>query len=224
MLLAFDTAQDVCSVALGRAPGTPPVVVGARMRRGHADALLGMIAEATARAGGSLSGVERIVCGVGPGSFTGVRVAIAAARGLALALDVPATGFSTLESLAAAARAEGATAPVLAAVASRGDTVYAQTFSAAGVPLSAPALLDAASAARRAGARAGLVIGSGAPLLAPHLPAWRVVKQPRMGVAECLLELAMAAPDARWHEMPVPLYLRPPDATPPGPLLPEGGR
>ena len=217
MLLAFDTAQDVCSVALGRAPGAPPVVASARMRRGHADALLGMIAEVVADAGATLADVERIVCGVGPGSFTGVRVAIAAARGLALALDIPATGFSTLERLAAAARAEGAAAPVLAAVASRGDSAYVQTFSAAGAPLSEPALLDAASAARLAGTQAGLIIGSGAPLLAPHLPAWRVVERPRTDAAECLLRLAMAAADARWQEMPVPLYLRPPDATLPSP-------
>ncbi len=224
MLLAFDTAQDVCSVALARTPGAPPVVAGARMRRGHADALLGMIAETVTGAGATLADLERIVCGVGPGSFTGVRVAIAAARGLALALDIPVAGFSTLERLAAAARAEGGTGPVLAAVASRGDTAYVQRFSPDGVPLSAPALLDAASAARQAGAQAGRVIGSAAPLLAPYLPAWQIIERPRTEPAACLLALAMTAPAARWREMPVPLYLRPPDATPPASPLAGGGR
>jgi tRNA threonylcarbamoyladenosine biosynthesis protein TsaB len=152
IVLGFDTATAATSVALrlgdaattemrdDPAPGAHP---------GHATRLLGMSGELLASAGVRWSEVDRIAVGVGPGTFTGLRVGIATARGLAQSLTAELVGVSSLQALAAAAlaserRQEGATPieAVLAAIDARRGEVFAAAFRAGenGVPV---ALTDA---------------------------------------------------------------------------------
>jgi tRNA threonylcarbamoyladenosine biosynthesis protein TsaB len=97
LTLAFDTATEVATSALVR----DGEVLGERVSR--AVTLLEDVDALLRQAGASVSAVDRLVVGLGPGSFTGVRIGLATARGLALALDLPAAGVSTLDALAAGA-------------------------------------------------------------------------------------------------------------------------
>jgi tRNA threonylcarbamoyladenosine biosynthesis protein TsaB len=97
LTLAFDTATDVATSALVR----DGEVLGERSSR--ALTLLEDVDALLRQAGASVSALDRLAVGLGPGSFTGVRIGLATARGLALALDVPAAGVSTLDALAAGA-------------------------------------------------------------------------------------------------------------------------
>src|SRR4051812_27054474 len=111
-LLVLDTSADRCSVAVavdGREPVMRSVVVG----RAHAERLLPMIAEAMAAAGLPVAGLDRIAVTIGPGSFTGVRIGVAAARGLSLATQVAVVGIGTLAVHAEAARALVGNLPVV---------------------------------------------------------------------------------------------------------------
>ena len=113
-LLAIDTTAEACSVGI-HAGDPPDVLLSEVIGRGHAERLVGMIDAAMSTAGLSYQDLERIVVTVGPGSFTGVRVGIAAARGLALVTGCPAIGVGTLAVHAEAARAMAGAQPILAA-------------------------------------------------------------------------------------------------------------
>ena len=133
-LLAIDTALDRCSVGLALA-GRPAASVSETIGRGHAERLFGMIAGVMDEAGLEFAALGRIAVTVGPGSFTGVRVGIAAARGFALVTGCPVAAIGTLDALAEAARALAGPIPVMAVLDARRDDVYAQAFDAAGAPL-----------------------------------------------------------------------------------------
>ena len=156
-------------------------------------------------AGLERSQIEGVVATRGPGSFTGVRVALATASGLALALHIPARGYSSL--LAQAARSE--LGDVLAVQPARRGFVYAQPFIRRGgrpVALSEPEVLPLASLAE-----------ASLPVVAPvglTLPSAARLAPTVRGTAEALLELAATA-EAGEDAPLVPLYLEPPPATPP---------
>ena len=97
MILAIDTSAGQCAIALGT------ICRRERMARGHAERLFPMIGEALAEAGAGWEAITRIAVCTGPGSFTGVRVGVAAARGLGLSLAVPVIGVTRFEALALAA-------------------------------------------------------------------------------------------------------------------------
>jgi tRNA threonylcarbamoyladenosine biosynthesis protein TsaB len=128
LLLAFDTAGPNCAAAVARAgAGGPPRIlarVEERIGRGHAERLPPMVDAALSAAKAEYADLDRIAATTGPGSFTGVRVGVAFARGLALALDIPAIGVGSLDALAfpLARSGEGTIAAVLDA--KRGE-VYA---------------------------------------------------------------------------------------------------
>ncbi|RMD86723.1 MAG: tRNA (adenosine(37)-N6)-threonylcarbamoyltransferase complex dimerization subunit type 1 TsaB [Alphaproteobacteria bacterium] len=214
MLLALDTTQASLVLALAADQGVEPMVVDEPMPRGQGDVLFARIADLLAAAGARMADLTRIACAIGPGSFTGVRISVAAARGLALALGVPVAGFSSLEILARTVRDAAGGDVIVAAIASRGGMIFVQPFSSTGAPLAAPALCKAAMAAPGIAFERGVLVGSGARLLAPHLSGWRVHDIPSGGSARALLALARTAPAERWRTPPVPLYLRPPDARP----------
>lgn len=199
MLLAIDTAFAALSVAL--LDGDDIVaehheIVG----RGHAETLMTAVAAVVGRRGPD---VTAIVVDTGPGSFTGLRVGIAAARALGLAWDVPVTGVGSLALVAAAAFAAD---PELVAVAVAADAgrgqVYFQQFERLGCTASGPAeARPPASLVLPAGTS---VAGSGAALLPGPLARLKF-ELPRAADIR-LLPPAMRAGAA------VPLYLRAPDA------------
>jgi len=183
------------------------VVASARevMARGHQERLAPMARDVVAQAGLAFDRLERIAVTVGPGSFTGLRVGIAFAKGLALALDRPAVGIGTLEALAA--EAEGLVFPAIDA---RRGQLYLQAFED-GRALMAPDALTAETAAARVAelsqGRPCTLVGSGAPLLADLMPGARILS-PQGADARHVARLAAARDPAPLK----PLYLRAPDA------------
>ena len=205
IVLALDTALNATSVAVLDGER----VLAARsepMERGHQERVAGIVRDAVAEAGVGFDRLERIGVTVGPGSFTGLRVGLAFAKGLALALDIPCMGVGTLEALAASVGAPGVVGAVVDA---RRGQLYVQFFQE-GEPLEPPAALTAAEAKARLDRLGGPVtlVGSGAGLLALS-PS--VTIDPRLfadPVALARLTLRAAEPIPR----PEPLYLRAPDA------------
>ncbi|GGE21855.1 tRNA (adenosine(37)-N6)-threonylcarbamoyltransferase complex dimerization subunit type 1 TsaB [Aureimonas endophytica] len=212
-ILAIDTAGPRCSAALATASGDVLAKREPELGRGHAERLMAIVAEVLAEAGLAYRDIGRIVATVGPGSFTGLRVGVAAARGLALTLGVPALGVSTLEALA---EPHGGDCPVLALLDAKRGEAYVAAYDRGGAEILAPEAiaLDALEARLRGLTPAPtLVVGSGAFLLETmgslaDLPVRdsegnvRIEAVARLGV--------MKPPGAA----PSPLYLRGADAKP----------
>ncbi|MGZ5948394.1 MAG: tRNA (adenosine(37)-N6)-threonylcarbamoyltransferase complex dimerization subunit type 1 TsaB [Caulobacteraceae bacterium] len=204
MVLGLDTCLSSCSVAV---LDGERVLASARevMARGHQERLAPMAQAVMAEAGLSFDKLDRIAVTVGPGSFTGLRVGIAFAKGLALALGKPAVGIGTLEALAA--DAEGLVFPAIDA---RRGQLYLQAFENER-PLMAPDALAAETAAARIAelsmGRPFTLVGSGAPLLAGLMPSARIVAAEGAD-ARHVARLAAARTPAPLK----PLYLRAPDA------------
>jgi tRNA threonylcarbamoyladenosine biosynthesis protein TsaB len=156
-VLAFDTATGATAVALGarEARDDPP----AGGRPGHARALLSLI-EQLLRDGGGWERIERIAVGIGPGTFTGLRIGIATAHALARARSLPLVGVSTLASLELGAReCHGPETPILAVIDARRGEAFV-----AGCGL-APTVLTPAALGEVAGTQAGngvIAVGDGA--------------------------------------------------------------
>ncbi len=207
MILSIDTCLGASSVAVLDGER----VLAARsepMTRGHQERIGVLARETAAEAGIAFADLSRIGVTVGPGSFTGLRVGLAFAKGLATALSIPCVGVNTLESLAFGARGFAA-----AVIDARMSQVYIQVF-ADGVSLMAPDALGLGEAAARlaelySGGPATL-IGSGAPLLADALPGATVLT-PVSADPVAVARLAAAKPTP--SHSPRPLYLRAPYAT-----------
>lgn len=210
ILLAVDTCLDACSVALMDGE----TVLAARsepMHRGHQERLAPMVAALMSEAGVGFERLQRVAATVGPGSFTGLRVGLAFAKGISQALSIPLIGLGSLPALAA-----GRPGFVCAAIDARRGQIYLQAFRD-GAALMAPDALAAETAAARlaelADGGAATLVGSGAPLLAPLLPG-AAVETPEgpdpVAVGRLALAVRDPAPPAR------PLYLRTPDAKLPG--------
>lgn len=204
LVLGLDTCLTACSVAVldgGRVLAYRREV----MARGHQERLAPMAEAAMADAGLAFARLQRIGATVGPGSFTGLRVGVAFAKGLASALAIPAVGVGTLEALAA--EAEGLVAAVIDA---RRDQLYLQVFED-GAPLMAPDVLPLGTAAARlaelAMGRRLTLVGSGAQILAGVVPGAAVLT-PEGCDARHVARLAAARAAAPIR----PLYLRAPDA------------
>jgi tRNA threonylcarbamoyladenosine biosynthesis protein TsaB len=211
-LLAIDTASGACSV--GVVSGAVTIVRSEVVGRGHAEILMGQVEDAMAEARLAFADLDRIAVVVGPGSFTGLRVGIAAARGFALVTGKPAVGIGTLAVHAEDARATHGARPVLAVLAAGRSEIYGQVFAADGseatpAEAASPEVLAALFTPEI------LIAGSGADLVLAALPMdLRPVIAHRKAspdiAALCHLALAAAPPMAP----PRPLYLRPPDAKP----------
>lgn len=127
--LAFDTSTFTATAAV--VDGRSVLAESSALQRaGHSERLLPLVDEVLARAGLPLAAVERIAVGLGPGSFTGVRLGLATAKGLQLATGIPLVGVSSLAALAASAWSlEG---PLVAALDARRDEVYAALYTLGG--------------------------------------------------------------------------------------------
>jgi tRNA threonylcarbamoyladenosine biosynthesis protein TsaB len=214
IVLGLDTAVGACSVAVV-ADGEPLAAFSEAMQRGHQERLALMVREAMAEAGLAFGALDRIGVTVGPGSFTGLRVGLAFAKGLGLALARPVVGVGTLEALAAS---ESGADLTIAAIDARRSQIYLQAFSG-GHALMAPDVLPVEiAAARLAEVRSSGrvdIVGSGASLLDGLVSGARILPRAAPDPV-ALARLAQAKPltPAR------PLYLRAPDAKLPGGLDP----
>lgn len=169
---------------------------------------MGIVDRAMDKAGLALSAVDRIAVTIGPGSFTGIRVGVAAARGFALSLGVPAVGITTLAVMAEAQRQKTPGRPVLTAMDAKRNEIYLQAFNADGEPLDEARAVTVEEAQTVAAAFDGEITGSATPLLKPdatgdHANHFPISLVARLG--------ADADPSAG---KPKPLYLRGPDAKP----------
>lgn len=216
-ILAFDTALTACSAAVAVAGR----IVAGRSEtraRGHAERIVPMIREVMDEAGIEIPALDLIAVTVGPGTFTGVRIGLAAARAMALPGATPVLGLGTLEAVAHGGSGDGrCKGPQLIALDARRGEVYCQLFSSQGHALGdAQALAPemAAALAMKEPASPGRVSGSGAGLVLPHLPGWRdATAADDMDLAPSMTRLAAArAGQARAGAPPSPVYLRAPDA------------
>lgn len=210
LVLAIDTSGAACSAALyDSVAGTVLAERSEEIGRGHAERLMEFIDSVMAEGARPLSSLDRIAVVVGPGSFTGIRTGVAAARGLALALGVPCVGISALSVLAETARRArpaGATAPLAIALDAKRGEIYLQLFDAAGAPICAAEALSLDDAAAKIAGAGADVSGSAAGLIAGG----------EAGAADRLLVGVAAELGSRVsHDEPAkPLYLRGPDAKP----------
>jgi tRNA threonylcarbamoyl adenosine modification protein YeaZ len=216
-VLAIDTALDACSAAVLDTVRAEIVAAESRvMARGHAEALIPMIARVMAASRIEFGELDRIAVTVGPGSFTGLRVGIAAARGIALAAGKPAIGLTTLSGYAAPHIAADDTRSVAAVIDARHEHVYLQVFGPGGRTVVAPRVAPLREAVLAALTGSARIVGSGADLIAASWPrtqpAPALVDQRGAPDIDWIARLGAAAGDP--HGPPKPLYLRPPDAQP----------
>ena len=200
MILVIDTATAACSAAL--IDGDAVVaerheVVG----RGHAERLVPMIAELP---GGGRA--DAVLVDIGPGSFTGIRVGLAAARALGLAWGVPVVGYSSLAVVAAAALAKGVPAPLAVVLEGGHGEVFMQVFGPDLSPFGDPASLPPAAA---------LAAATGLPAVGNGV-RWLLALNPALDAREALPRAADARllPQALRGLAPRPVYGRAPDAKP----------
>jgi tRNA threonylcarbamoyladenosine biosynthesis protein TsaB len=216
-VLALDTALDACAAAVLDTERRDLVASETiPMSRGHAEALMPLIARVMEAARLEFADIDRIAVTVGPGSFTGVRVGIAAARGIALAARKPAIGLTTLAAFTAPHVAAGFAGTVIPVIDARHGHVYMQVFGPGGRAAIPPRLAAVREAVEAARSRApALITGSATELVAAEWPA----DEPRPQI------VAASAPEIGWvarlgaaaqpdRALPKPLYLRPPDARP----------
>ena len=217
LVLAIDTALEACSAAVLDSDRREIVASETQaMQRGHAEALMPLIARVMDGAGVEFRELDRIAVTTGPGSFTGLRVGISAARGIALAAGKPAIGLTTLAAFAAPHIAEDDTLPVVAAIDARHNNVYLQVFGPRGRTLVAPKVASLREAVRAAQTDSARIVGSAAQLIAAAWPKTDplppTVDQRGAPDISWIARLAAAADEG--HGSPKPLYLRAPDAKP----------
>jgi tRNA threonylcarbamoyl adenosine modification protein YeaZ len=215
-VLAIDTALEACAAAVLDTEHGRMASESLPMIRGHAEALMPLIERVMRQADIPFSALDRVGVTTGPGSFTGLRVGIAAARGIALAAGKPAFGLTTLAAYAAPYMAADDKSAVAVAIDARHQHVYLQVFGAAGRTLVPPRIASAADAARASAVGAVRVVGTGARMLADVWPLREtppaVVDDLRAPDIVWVGRLAVAAADNA--SGPKPLYLRAPDAQP----------
>lgn len=226
-ILALDTSLKACAVALvDCATGKTLADESAAMARGHAEALMPMVSRAMASSGLKFPEIDRIAVTVGPGTFTGIRVGLSAARGLALAAGKPLIGIGTLEAhgAALAASTHAPEGPFAIALDARRGEVYAQAFDAAGRALAEPRALCPKDAAQHLDGMVSSLHGSGAALVDKAgetigLAALPTHDLPPGPDGPVIARLAATRPVAK--EPVSPLYLRAPDAKPQPGALPR---
>ena len=215
-ILAIDTALDACSACIATDLSDDLLADESMLlARGHAEALLPLIERVIARIDGGFESLDRVAVTVGPGSYTGLRVGLSAARAIGLATGIPVVGVTTLSALLAPLLAINGEGLIAAAIDARHGAIYLQAMSLADGIVVPPSLVDLDEAVDRLGRDRVTLVGSGAPALAATLRARAVdAEVAGMGPPEIawIASLGMLADPEQ--ALPRPLYLRGPDAAP----------
>ncbi|MFT4793003.1 MAG: tRNA threonylcarbamoyl adenosine modification protein YeaZ [Paracoccaceae bacterium] len=232
VILALDSSAALCAAAV-MSGGRVTAAQAEDMTRGQAERLMPLAREVMDEAGIAPDDLSAIAVCIGPGNFTGVRIGVSGARGLALAIGRPAIGVGRLAALAAEAMgADGA--PALVAVTTRRDEICAQAFALGPhgpIPLTEPTsgtpeTVAALMATALADMSPGIAAGAAAEILAAPFGAkvGRLAQSPSPGTIARLAVLMLASGAAMAR--PAPIYLRPADAAPssdrPPAMLPNG--
>lgn len=216
-ILAIDTALGACSACVLETGATQPVAIEqVAMERGHAEALMPMIERVMGKVEGGFSSLDRVAVTIGPGSYTGLRVGISAARAIAFAAGIPAVGVSTLAATAAPLIGREGGRVIAAALDARHGQVWFQALNAQGKELVSIRQVNHRDAARAIGAGPVSLVGPAA--LAVANEAWAI------GLDAVVVDDARA-PDVIWvarlgmiadpqSAPPRPLYLKEPETTP----------
>ncbi len=209
-LLAIDTSASLCAAAVfssERELGRSVIDIG----KGHAEHLMGVIDAAQAAANLAYADLNRIAVAIGPGSFTGIRVGVSAARGLALALGVPAIGVSNLEAVAAEAREQFRKRAIMPAFLSAQTSVQLAVYDPFAKLVYAPATMSIEAAAELAVEHTAVICGSAGAAILQRDPT---LFNGGAAVTADIATYARLAMSKAPGERPKPLYLREPDAKP----------
>lgn len=199
LCLAIDTASDISSVALCDTEGRSSVSQ-MQVSRGQGEALMAMIQDVLEKMKKTPKDLTHIAVAVGPGSFTGVRIGLATARGLGLALHIPVLGVDNFS-----ATAYGLNKNVTIVLDSKRDDYFVQNFDTKGNPLDSPALKTVSQIKKSS----LTVCGSGAIKLAQDIKC--KVIDPVQETALSIAQIALNTPEKTTE--PHPLYLRDADVT-----------
>ncbi|GGA89666.1 tRNA (adenosine(37)-N6)-threonylcarbamoyltransferase complex dimerization subunit type 1 TsaB [Brucella endophytica] len=214
-ILSLDTAASFCAAAIYDADeGRLLASASENIGKGHAEVLMAYVERALQEANIGLDAIDRIAVNVGPGSFTGVRIGVSAARGFALALSRPAIGVTAFEGLSREALDSHPEKPVLVAIDAHRGEIYAQEFGTDGVVLGEPIAGNPEDVLALLGGlpQSPVLAGSAAArlneLLAEPLP---IAGDSATARIETYARIAASREPG---EAPKPLYLRGPDAKP----------
>lgn len=212
LILALDTSMAACSVCVYDAgPGLVLASRHAFMERGQAEALAPMVHDTMAVAGVVFKDLARIAVTTGPGTFTGVRIGLAMARGLGVALNTPITGINSLAAIACNETAGDL--PIVVAVDARANEIYFASYDTSGNELTAPCIVTLAEAHKLMPSRSARLLGTAAGLLLDKSGIQHVYSDAGdLPIAANFVRLAASIPPS--PAPPEPLYLRPPDVKP----------
>jgi tRNA threonylcarbamoyladenosine biosynthesis protein TsaB len=210
-ILAFDCAGAQCAAALlddGRILAARSILA----ERSHAQLLIPLLLDILDETGLAFGDIDRFAVTTGPGSFTGIRVALAAAHGLKLGTGKPIVGVTVFETMAAAK--PDVVSRLLVAIDSRRAELFVQMFDPEGAALTEPAMLPPDSVADWAGPGELTLTGDAARLVAPYL-AGMIGNPPETWAAQVdPVIVARLAAGRAIGPPPAPFYLRSPDAVP----------
>lgn len=214
-LLAIDTAANLCAATVldtetGEERGRAVLDLG----KGHAEQLMGVIGSALGAAGLDFADLGAVAVATGPGSFTGIRVGVAAARGLALTLKIPAIGVTTLEAIAAETRDAFPGRAVLAALDAGREEIHAALYDEKGAAMREPFVTDVAGAAAIATDKKAVLAGSAVAMIAAAAAPVLFDFGPSGATADIGVYARVAVAKGPSAERPKPVYLRGPDAKP----------
>jgi tRNA threonylcarbamoyladenosine biosynthesis protein TsaB len=173
MILVIDTSGPVCAAGIyDSGKGEIVASKSEMLGKGHAERLISMIDEVLTEARLTLQDMTRIGVTIGPGSFTGIRVGVAAARGFALSLGIPAVGVTTLQVVAEQVLEIDPPAPVVAMIDAGRQEIFAQAFLPEGVMLTEPAAYDHEAVRQMIDRFGAIATGTGVDALAgrEHAP------------------------------------------------------
>ncbi len=211
IILGIDTAMAACSVAvIDTAVAKPLASAFEPMDRGHAEALAPMVDKVMREAGVAYLAIDRVAVTMGPGTFTGVRIGLAMARGLGLALGIPVIGIDTLSAIAAN---DTSGLPLLVVSNARNAEVYAASFDGSRRLIAQPCVIADGHALKLL-PPSGLLLGSGAQKVLTSSTRTDIRISSASGLPDAKQFVHLATQGPAPASMPAPLYLRAPDAKP----------